>query len=316
MAKPKVLAVMDEVAEMPRAGTGVSSTAASASAKTVTISGFQADYIKKGTIVSILFSNGNTATNLTLNINGYGAQPIDVANGLPISELIGSTQPAVFQYDGAKWWLLNPRDDYLPLKGGAMAGTITLSGDPSQALHAATKQYIDNKISALTDVSSAISVHNSASDAHPTLFDSKTDKVSGATAGNLAALDNNGNLTDSGKKTSDFASASHTHDYVPTTRKVNNKALSGDITLSASDVGADTSGTASGAVSTHNSDSGAHSTLLSGKLDKSGGTMTGALTASNPAVTTSAVRNIYAGTTDMTAGTTALETGVIYFVYE
>ena len=36
-----------------------------------------------------------------------------------------------------------------------------------------------------------------------------------------------------------FALVNHTHsDYVPTTRKVNNKALSADITLSASDVGA------------------------------------------------------------------------------
>ena len=41
--------------------------------------------------------------------------------------------------------------------------------------------------------------------------DGKADKVSGATAGNLAGLDGNGNLTDSGKKASDFAAASHSH---------------------------------------------------------------------------------------------------------
>ena len=39
------------------------------------------------------------------------------------------------------------------------------------------------------------------------LGDDKTDKVSGATAGNFAGLDANGNLTDSGKKASDFATA-------------------------------------------------------------------------------------------------------------
>lgn len=39
----------------------------------------------------------------------------------------------------------------------------------------------------------------------------KADKVSGATAGNLAGLDGNGNLTDSGKKPGDFAAASHSH---------------------------------------------------------------------------------------------------------
>ena len=35
-----------------------------------------------------------------------------------------------------------------------------------------------------------------------------------------------------------------------------------------------------------------------------------------PAPETVTLRNIYAGTTDMTAGTTALATGAIYFVYE
>ena len=39
----------------------------------------------------------------------------------------------------------------------------------------------------------------------------KADKVSGATSGNFAGLDANGNLTDSGKKAADFANASHNH---------------------------------------------------------------------------------------------------------
>jgi len=39
-------------------------------------------------------------------------------------------------------------------------------------------------------------------------FDAKADKVSDATSGNFAGLDSNGNLTDSGKKASDFATAS------------------------------------------------------------------------------------------------------------
>lgn len=70
-------------------------------------------------------------------------------------------------------------------------------------------------------------------------------------------------------------------DYVPTTRKVNGKALSADITISASDIGVD----------------------VSGKLDKSGGTMTGYLTAvSNPTVGTGGVRNIYVSTSAPTSG--------------
>lgn len=45
------------------------------------------------------------------------------------------------------------------------------------------------------------------SDLADSLGTDKADKVSGATAGNFAGLDSNGNLTDSGKKTSDFATA-------------------------------------------------------------------------------------------------------------
>ena len=48
---------------------------------------------------------------------------------------------------------------------------------------------------------------------------------------------------------------------VPTSRTVNGKALSGNITLGASDVGADASGTASSAVSSHNSSSTAHADI-------------------------------------------------------
>lgn len=42
----------------------------------------------------------------------------------------------------------------------------------------------------------------------------KADKVQGATNGNFAGLDANGNLTDSGKKASDFAASDHVHDVV------------------------------------------------------------------------------------------------------
>lgn len=52
-------------------------------------------------------------------------------------------------------------------------------------------------------------------------------------------------------------------------------------------------------------------------LLKTGGTATGVLKAGgSQAIDTAQIRNIYAGTTDLTAGTSALATGTIYFVYE
>ena len=55
--------------------------------------------------------------------------------------------------------------------------------------------------------------------------------------------------------------------YVKNTLKINNKALSSDISLSANDVGADAQGSASSAVSSHNSASGAHGALFDKKQD-------------------------------------------------
>ena len=87
-------------------------------------------------------------------------------------------------------------------------------------------------------------------------------------------------------------------------------------------------GTAANAVSTHNVSGDAHSALFAGKANTShtqaastitAGTLAGEVKANATAVATLAtaqVRNIYAGTTDLTAGTSVLATGDIYFVYE
>lgn len=62
------------------------------------------------------------------------------------------------------------------------------------------------------------------------IADGKADKVSGATAGNFAGLDANGNLTDSGSKASDFATAAQgiKADSAIQSVKVNGTALTPD----------------------------------------------------------------------------------------
>ena len=78
---------------------------------------------------------------------------------------------------------------------------------------------------------------------------------------------------------------------VPTSRTVNGKALSSDIALSASDIGA---------VPT--------SRTVNGKALSSNITITASDIGAAPAYTY--------GTTDLTAGVSPLDTGVLYFVYE
>lgn len=106
----------------------------------------------------------------------------------------------------------------------------------------------------------------------------------------------------------------------------NNKQNPHNVT--AEQAGAEAAGTASGLITGHNSAADAHESLFAGKADTghtqaastiTAGTLGGrvqAQSASSQAIGTAQVRNIHAGTEDMTAGTSSLETGALYFVYE
>ena len=105
------------------------------------------------------------------------------------------------------------------------------------------------------------------------------------------------------------AAGDHTHTAaqvgaVPTTRKVNGKALSADVTLAAADVGAAAAGHSHAA-------SGVTAGTLAGKVNANA-SAAGTLTAAQ-------VRDISVGTAEalaFTPGTSALVTGSLYFVYE
>lgn len=96
-----------------------------------------------------------------------------------------------WQYDGdAEWTDLIALSD---LKGADGEGLPT-GGTNGQVLYKTTTGAEWNNLPTPPDIST------------------KADKVTGATNGNFAGLDANGNLADSGKKAADFAEASHGHD--------------------------------------------------------------------------------------------------------
>ena len=88
---------------------------------------------------------------------------------------------------------------------------------------------------------------------------------------------------------------------VPVERKVNQKALGQDITLTPEDIGAAGSGHGHAA-------SDVTAGTLAGKVE--------ANAAAQQELTAAQVRNIKAGITDLTAGTSTLATGTIYLVYK
>ena len=105
----------------------------------------------------------NQSTSLSLVGWGYGQYGVHLnENFVKLLENFASTTPpnnptmGQLWYDGiantlkvynntSTWASLSPVNMYLPLAGGTLTGVLTLSGDPSQALHAATKQYVDSR---------------------------------------------------------------------------------------------------------------------------------------------------------------------------
>lgn len=185
----------------------------------------------------------------------------------------------------------------------------------------------------------------------------KADKVSGATSGNFAGLDANGNLTDSGHKHSDyltshqdisgkadkpstattgnFASFDANKNPVDSGKKASDFMPDGTVGVSKGGTGATslTSGAAligngTSAVQTRAiTDITSTSSAISGSTNLS--TMNSVVNCTarfinrgdkvndaNTSYGSVMARGIYATTTDLTAGTTALTSGVIALVYE
>lgn len=91
----------------------------------------------------------STITGLTANralvsdANGHPA--VSAVTSTELGYLDGVTSNIQTQLNGKS--PIGHTHSYLPLSGGTMTGAITLPGNPTSNLHAATKQYVDSKIS-------------------------------------------------------------------------------------------------------------------------------------------------------------------------
>ena len=105
-----------------RALYGTCTTAASTAAKVVTCPGFA---LRAGAVVNVRFSNKNTASNPTLNVNGTGAKAIYLNNEAIGSAYYWNAQDVVtFVYSGSYWYVA---DSGTLAKIKATADSISLS---------------------------------------------------------------------------------------------------------------------------------------------------------------------------------------------
>ena len=86
---------------------GTCSTAAATAAKVVTVSNNTNWALTAGSIITVLFSNTNTANNPTLNVNGTGAKAIKYCGSTVTTSNLNyggyKNRPQVFMYDGTSY---------------------------------------------------------------------------------------------------------------------------------------------------------------------------------------------------------------------
>ena len=90
---------------------GTCSTAANTAAKVVNCPNF--DTIVVGVMIAVKFSNGNTATSPTMNVNGTGAKNILIHGITSLGGLdwsISEGDISLFVYDGTAWNLISAAD--------------------------------------------------------------------------------------------------------------------------------------------------------------------------------------------------------------
>ena len=126
---------------------GTCSTSYSVTAKTVSCENFE---LKTGETIAVKFTNKNTATAPTLNVNGTGAIAIKTRTGATASSLAGLWQAgsiALFTYDGTNWILDNATTGSGVLvvsKSGVSSLTTDIEHEEITARHVVLNSILSN----------------------------------------------------------------------------------------------------------------------------------------------------------------------------
>lgn len=135
-------AMMAAVASWIRDQGAYATTGGSSNAYTLALS--QTMTSKVPSLIGFKADRTNTGA-ATLNVDSTGAYPIRAVTGeaLAAGDIVAGCVYVVTWVAGSSEWLLVNAAPFLRKSGGTMTGALTLAADPTNALHASTKQYSD-----------------------------------------------------------------------------------------------------------------------------------------------------------------------------
>jgi hypothetical protein len=118
-----------------------------------TVAGSISNVNAVGSAISDVSTVASNLTDVQSFANTYRIGATDPTTSLDTGDLFYNTTSSTLKvYTGSGWEQgVTAGSGFLPLSGGTLTGGLTLSGDPSTNLQAATKQYVDNEVAGIVD---------------------------------------------------------------------------------------------------------------------------------------------------------------------
>lgn len=161
-----------------------------------------------GEDLTALAARVTTAEGALTTLNGTGAGSVDKKVADAVAAIVADAPQAYDTLKEISDWISSHGSDAATMQSNILTNANGISALEALVGELPEDAVSDNIVDYIAELIADIGIGDYATVAELTSgLAGKADKVTGATAGNFAGLDANGNLTDSGKKAADFVAA-------------------------------------------------------------------------------------------------------------